>query len=141
MARRVKKVKPAKTDPGILYVILVELEGKQLVKIGVTHRRIEDRVPEILVAVFKKYRYFPYCNPRRFTKTASPYKKEKILHKQFAEHSYTTSKKFGGSTEFFDINLDDVTAAYDSLVDKVKAVKPKKPVVKKGVFFSVDKSI
>ena len=47
--------KADKTKNGILYVILIELEGKPLVKIGVTHRSIEDRVVEILTSIFKRY--------------------------------------------------------------------------------------
>lgn len=120
------------TEPGILYVILVELEGKPLVKIGVTHRTIEDRVSEILVGIFKKYREFPYCRPKRFKKTTDIYGKEKSLHKHFESHRYTPKKKFGGSTEFFDIPLETVVKMYD---DIVTPIKPKK----KGVFFAARK--
>jgi len=139
MARRTRKVK---SDPGIVYILLVELEGKSLVKIGVTHRRIEDRVSEILVGVFSKYREFPYCKPKRFKTTTTPYKKETLLHKQFSEHRYTTSKKFGGSTEFFDVSLEEVVAAYDDLIVVYKPRKAKaKPKSKPGVFFSVNKAV
>ena len=138
--------KKARAEPGIIYVILVELDGKSLVKIGVTHRRIEDRVSEILVGIFKKYREFPYCKPKRFRTTSETYKKEKALHKHFSDYSYTPSKKFGGSTEFFDIPLDDVVAIYDDMVPIT--VKPKKPArkkkavaKKKGVFFRVSKDV
>ena len=137
-----------RTKPGILYVILVELEGKSLVKIGVTHRRIEDRVAEILVGIFKKYREFPYCRPKRFTTTRDPYKKEKALHKHFAKNSYSPGKKFGGSTEFFDVPLDDVVEVYDEIATPTKKYKPKpkpaaktKPKKKKGVFFTVSKNV
>ena len=135
---RVTKI--SRTAPGILYVILVELEGKSLVKIGVTHRRIEDRVSEILVGIFKKYRIFPYCRPRRFKTTRDTYKKEKILHKHFAKYSYSPSKKFSGSTEFFDVPLEDVVEIYDNMVTAaVKKKKPKKVTKKKGVFFTACK--
>ena len=50
-------------DVGILYLVYFELDGKQLVKIGVTARTIEERVSEILISIFKKYREFPYCKP------------------------------------------------------------------------------
>ncbi len=43
-----RKTKPDKSAPGILYVVLFELDGKSLVKIGVTHRSIEERITEIL---------------------------------------------------------------------------------------------
>ena len=106
----------SKKESGILYVLLVELEGKSLVKIGVTHRKIEDRVVEILVSIFSKYRAFPYCRPKRFRRTNDIYKKEKTLHKLFEKHRYKTTKKFSGHTEFFDVPLEDVVDAYEKLL-------------------------
>ena len=50
-----KKANGNRTGPGIVYVILIELEGRTLVKIGVTHRRIQDLVSEILTSIFMKY--------------------------------------------------------------------------------------
>tara|TARA_R110000744_G_scaffold147612_5_gene260578 strand:+ start:2207 stop:2623 length:417 start_codon:yes stop_codon:yes gene_type:complete len=132
-----RAIKTTKTKSGILYVILVELEGKSLVKIGVTHRRIEDRVSEILVGIFKKYREFPYCRPKRFGTTRDTYKKEKALHKHFSAYSYVPSKKFSGSTEFFDIPLEDVVKVYDTIVPKKTKAKPKPK--KSGVFFTANK--
>lgn len=123
-----KRKRKAKTTRGILYVLLFELEGKQLVKIGITSRRMEDRVLEITEAIFQKYRVFPMCNPRRFTRVDDYAAKERQLHKLFKEFSYKPSKKFGGYTEFFDVDVDTVVAAYDDLVKTA----PKK----KGVFFS-----
>jgi hypothetical protein len=116
----------SKKSPGILYLLLVELEGKSLVKIGVTHRTIEDRVVEILTSIFKKYREFPYCRPKRYRVTTDIYGKEKVLHKMFENNKYTTAKKFSGHTEFFDVPLEKVVAAYEKLL-RAKAT----PVVKK----------
>lgn len=104
-------------DLGILYVVYFELEGKALVKIGVTSRTIEERVSEILVSIFRKYREFPYCRPKRFRKTGNAYEKEALLHEHFREYSYTPAKKFSGSTEFFDVPLDDVVKVYENLLD------------------------
>ena len=119
MTRRRKK------EAGILYILLVELEGKSLVKIGVTTRTIEDRVIEILLDIFKKYREFPYCRPKRFRNTSDIYKKEKTLHQLFNANRYITAKKFSGHTEFFDIPLEVAVAAYENLL----STKPI-PVVK-----------
>lgn len=104
-------------DLGILYVVHFELEDKSLVKIGVTARTIEERVSEILVSIFKKYREFPYCRPKRFRKTGDVYEKEAQLHAYFREYSYTPNKKFSGSTEFFDVSLDDVVKVYEDLLN------------------------
>lgn len=124
---------------GILYILVFDIEGKQLVKIGITKRRMEDRVLEILLAIFQKYRVFPKCDPRRFTRTDDYAAKEKQLHKLFKDRSYRPSKKFGGYTEFFDVPVDEVCAAYDAIVEKKKPRK-KSPAKKKGVFFSSTKT-
>jgi len=101
---------------GILYLVYFKLDGRQLVKIGVTSRKIEDRVSEILVSIFKKYREFPYCRPKRFQTTADMFDKESILHQFFAAYRYTPDKIFSGSTEFFDLPIDIAVAAYEQLL-------------------------
>lgn len=106
----------AEEDPGILYLLYFELDGKELVKIGVTTRAIEDRVSEILVSIFKTYREFPYCRPKRFRKTDNVYEKEALMHKYFEKHNFTPAKKFSGSTEFFDVPLDLVVEVYERLL-------------------------
>lgn len=104
-------------DFGLLYLVQFDLDGKELVKIGVTSRSIEERVSEILVSIFKKYREFPYCRPKRFRKTSDAYEKEALLHEYFRDYNYQPAKKFSGSTEFFDIPLDQVVEAYETLLN------------------------
>lgn len=114
-----KDNKKIEEDYGILYVVHFNLDGKDLVKIGVTSRTIEERISEILISIFKKYREFPYCRPKRFRKTANVYEKEAILHKYFSEYSYTPAQKFSGSTEFFDIPLENAVDVYEKLLNGV----------------------
>lgn len=103
-------------DCGILYLVLFQLEGKQLIKIGVTTRSIEERISEILVSMFKVYREFPYCRPKRFRQTANVFEKEAILHTYFKDYKYPPGKIFSGCTEFFDIPLDVAVTAYEQLL-------------------------
>ena len=116
MMKVVKDGLSIEEDLGILYVVYFELEGKPLVKIGVTTRPIEERVAEILMSIFRKYREFPYCRPKRFRKTGNVYEKEAMLHEYFKENSYSPNKKFSGSTEFFDIPLEEVVSVYENLL-------------------------
>jgi hypothetical protein len=148
---RIKRGDGNRTGPGIVYAILVELDGKSLVKIGVTHRRIQDRVSEILTGIFMKYRFYPYCKPLRFKTTEDPYQVEKDFHDYFSEFSYTPDKKFDGSTEFFDVPFEEVVKVYDENVVIVKKErksrgagtrakrKPRKVAAKEGVFFTASK--
>jgi hypothetical protein len=103
-------------DVGILYVVYFRLDEKDLVKIGVTGRTVEERVSEILVSIFKKYREFPYCRPKRFRKTGNVYEKEALLHKYFEDRNCKPDKVFSGSTEFFDVPLDEVVHVYENLL-------------------------
>lgn len=101
---------------GILYLVHFNLEDKDLVKIGVTSRSIEERMSEILVSIFKQYRMFPYCRPKRFRKTGDAYQKEASLLSHYSNYCYTPEKKFSGSTEFIDFPLDDIVATYEELL-------------------------
>jgi hypothetical protein len=112
-----KNSKEPDNDAGILYIVHFHIDDKDLIKIGVTGRTIEDRVSEILVSIFKTYRFFPYALPKRFRKTSDAYEKEAILHKHFKSRNYKTSKPFSGSTEFFDVPLDEVVKVYENLLD------------------------
>lgn len=102
---------------GMLYVLAIHLEGKELIKVGITQRpKIEDRVSEILVGIFKKYRVFPYCKPKKFTTVDEVFKKEAEMHKYLDQYRYKTEHVFGGSTEFFHVELDVVLDAYERLL-------------------------
>lgn len=113
--RRKKEVDP--DDKGILYVLVFDIEGEQVIKIGLTRRNhIEDRVLEILEGFFKQYRYFPKCTPKRFSKVKNVLVSEQEMHEAFKDNAHTFSKKFGGSTEFFSgVDLDDVLEKYDEI--------------------------
>jgi len=117
MKIKVDKETNLEEDLGILYLVHFRLDDKDLVKIGVTARTVEERVSEILVSIFKRYREFPYCRPKRFRETGNVYEKEALLHRHFKEYSYKPSKVFSGSTEFFDIPLDKVVVAYENLLN------------------------
>ena len=108
-----------KETKGILYVLVMRLDcGKEFYKIGVTQRsKIEERVAEIVTGFFIKYRYFPYCYPKRFKSTEDVYAKEAVLHNKFKEFKYETEYKFGGSTEMFaGLALEEILEAYENII-------------------------
>ena len=105
-----------RADKGVVYVLELELEEKKLVKVGVTCReKVEERVCEILTAVWKRYRYFPRCYVKRFSTFDLPYDIEARIHAELEEYRYQTVHVFTGSTEIFLVDLPTVTALYDSL--------------------------
>lgn len=101
---------------GIVYVLNLRLEEQSLVKVGVTTRRIEERVCEILTSIWKRYRVFPECVVKRYKTTPDMFKKESLIHSCLAEHRYTTKFVFSGSTEIFNCSLDKVVGIYDEIV-------------------------
>lgn len=113
-----KKSSSKKKAEGILYVLIIKLEDKELIKVGVTTRRIEERVCEILTEIWKKYRIFPECYVKRYRTTEQVYALEADMHLQLKEYSYTTQFKFSGCTEFFLIDIDTVTVIYDKLIPR-----------------------
>ena len=118
MKFRVTSTKKERSNlQGILYVVYFELEGKALVKVGVTCRSIEERVSQILLDIFTVYREFPYARPKRFRKIDNVYEKEAELLAFLKQYRYTPKKKFGGYTEFHEVPLDLVVAAYEDLLE------------------------
>lgn len=103
---------------GIVYLLVIRLEDDtEVYKIGVTTRKIQERVGEILASFWTQYRYFPYCKPKRFRSTNDIFEKEAKIHKELAEFSYEFDKKFGGSSEFFSgVALDKVIEIYERIV-------------------------
>lgn len=108
-------------DESILYLLVLEIDGKEVYKIGITSRKIEDRVCEILTSHFGIYRHFPYCRPKRFRKVSNTYEHEQELLKFFEEYKYEPYSKFSGSTELIsDIDLDFVVEVYESVINDEK---------------------
>ena len=100
---------------GILYILVFRLDdGTEVYKIGVTKRKIQERVVEILASFWISFRYFPYCYPKRFKKTSDVYKKETEMHQLLDEFRFEFDKRFDGSTEFFSgVELDEILDKYE----------------------------
>lgn len=104
-------------DKGIVYVLEITLDTGPVVKIGMTSRKdVNDRVVEILLAMSKKYRYFPRCYIARFTTVEKPLDMEQKLHEHFKEYSTELDHSFGGSSEFFKVDVKLVKEVYDEMV-------------------------
>lgn len=102
-------------DCKILYVLELDIQGVKVVKIGVTSRKVEQRVVEILTSCFQSFREFPYCRPKRFRKVKDAYAKEALLLDYFKEHKYK-GHTFDGCTEIFCVGLDEVVRVYEYLL-------------------------
>ena len=104
-----------------VYLLELDIDGKRVVKVGITSRSINERCLEILGSVFGSYRYFPYCRPKRFRKVNDAVGIEQKLLEQFKEFKYEPEHKFSGYTELLDIEVDKVVDVYEKLVAEDKA--------------------
>ena len=102
-------------EQGILYILYQWKVDIKIVKIGVTQKpKVEDRVVDILLSYFSKYREFPRLYPKRYRNTDKVYKKEAMLHKYFDKYRFKFDQPFSGHTEYFmDIPEELLLEAYD----------------------------
>lgn len=104
----------ARPGRGIVYLIRMELDDGLVVwKIGITTRKIEDRLQEIVISFFKKYRYIPRTSVKKFSSCDNYFEVETRLHKEYKDSSYKFDKVFSGSCEFFsDLDEDRLVERY-----------------------------
>lgn len=111
-----KDCKVDASSDGVLYVLDIDVDNRPIVKIGVTTRKVEDRIVEILTSYWKQYRVFPRCYPKRFKKTVKIYTKEQQLLKYFSDRKYESEKKFSGCQELLDVPLEEVINVYEKVI-------------------------
>lgn len=114
------KTSATKESSGILYLIMFELDDQTVYKIGITQKdKLDDRLCEITLSMWKAYRYIPRTYPKRFRKVDNVLAKETMLHKHFDQYRITLDKVSGG-TEFFEgIALDELVEKYEAVVNGI----------------------
>lgn len=116
--RKVTKPTEVVEDEGILYLIEMDVDGKRVVKIGLTRRAtIDERLVEIALAHFKAYRQINYMRPKRFRKTSNVSQKEQLLLGYFSSRRYVSEKPFTGHTELVDVDIMEVVTKYEEIID------------------------
>jgi|SaaInlV_150m_DNA_4_1039716.scaffolds.fasta_scaffold05679_5 hypothetical protein len=93
---------------------------KTLYKVGVTINKPIDRMLQISRSFFMGRRYVPECSLVRFRNLPNYYQREKTVHTRLEEFNYKFKTGFDGSTEFFDIPLDDLLAIYEEECPLIK---------------------
>jgi len=110
-----------KKKPAIVYILKLYVGPKDDVqltyKIGITTRPIEERVVEITTDWYKKYRYFPRVETKRFKKTTEYFQVETYIHRKYKEYQWIPDKKCDGSTELFrGIDEDELLEVYEEIM-------------------------
>jgi hypothetical protein len=106
----------ATQEKGIVYLLELVVDDEKVQKIGITTRKIEDRVVEILSSHFQVFRHYPYCYPKRFKSTTNIMMREAKLLSVFSNEKFTPSKQFSGSTELIKADLDTVVQVYEYII-------------------------
>ena len=132
--RSTKKTKNVRRRPeGIVYILKMFLGPKDdmqpVYKIGVTARKtraLESRVSEICTDHYVKYRYFPYVEPRKFSKTPYYFEVESYFHKKYKDNRFYAEKKFDGCTELFVIDDEEALLEHykEVMKDPLKYITP-----------------
>lgn len=100
----------------ILYLLELDVDGQRVQKIGITSRKIEDRCLEIIESYFKGRREFCWLRPKRFRKVDDAYVKEQWILRYLKEYSCIIEKKFSGSTELVQMDLDVLVNLYEKVI-------------------------
>lgn len=119
---RARRARARKGNIGKVYIFKLILADDTVVyKIGITTRsKIEDRLGEVLMTFFTKYRYVPRTTVKKFKACEGHLDKEKKLHKMYADYKYIFDKKFSGSTEFFRIEDEKMLVKnYDNVLSDI----------------------
>ena len=86
-----------------VYVAMIESDDEKFIKIGLSSKP-ESRVYDI--QCYSEYKV-TLIHTEFYEDAGVAWDVEKLLHKDFKEESYTPVNNFGGSTECFDVSIQD----------------------------------
>ena len=119
-----KEENPYKMDRVYLYRFLLN-DDEIVYKIGVSkHDNMVDRLIEIVRGFYNVYRYIPMCDVRYYRKCVDAYTAEKEIHKRLDKMRYKFDEKFGGSTEFFCGEYEEIEAVFLDQIEKINKEYP-----------------
>lgn len=96
-----------KDTSGKLYLMRFWLGDDIVYKVGLTVRKPEERLMDILLSYYKVYRNTPASDIKRFKAVEDVQVKETRLLAALKEFRYTPEKKFSGSSEMF-VGIDEL---------------------------------
>jgi hypothetical protein len=124
----------SKADVGYVYVMefrfQTKTDYKTLYKVGITINQPVDRMLQIVRSFFQSRRYVPECRLLKYRKVPEYGRLEKELHTILKEYNYKFNKPFDGSSEYFNLPVDQLLCEYDRVVPlrKGKRYENKLPV-------------
>jgi len=102
-----------------LYVMELLIDGREspVYKIGkASGHSSKKRLLQIIGSYFDKYRVTPVVKIKRDRVVEDVFAKETELHHWFEDKQYMPEHSFSGSTELFEVELEEVVAKYDEVI-------------------------
>ena len=121
------EVKEIKDDKGIVYLLLIDLDEGQVIKIGLTTRPVEERCQEIITSYWKYTRVFPRLYTKRFKETNDIYNKEQKILEYLKEYKYEPKIPMQGRTEMVKLDLDIAVKVYEDVLNNMPLVTEAEP--------------
>jgi hypothetical protein len=121
--------KPRRDSAGFIYILkpLISIEGKNVIKIGMTTRTVAQRVRELTTGSM-----VPFEIVYSLRVENAPHL-EKRLHNRFRSRRLA-----GGGEEFFDVSSDDVIAEIEKIATDVSRTRAQKALVSELQTFMTD---
>ncbi len=92
----------------ICYVLKFrDIDGQVFWKIGITTRRIGDRIAEIVMSMFQVLRYIPMTKAKKFSSSPGYEKIELAMHKKYKKNKYRMPDGISGKTEYFRFDTEE----------------------------------
>jgi hypothetical protein len=100
-------------------------------KVGITSRKVQHRLSEVVMSMFNHWRYIPRTSVKRYRMSKGFRKIEKEMHQLLLSGSVMMDDKISGHTEFFYVNSEErLIEEYEKLLDKYADYEPEpEPVV------------
>lgn len=114
MAKRKKKTR---SMDGEVYMLLIELDGRSIIKIGTTNRCALKRMLEIAEVIHAVYKFIPKMQILINERTHNNYGVEAALLTMLKEHKYVPAFEFDGSSELVECDTAVALSAYRDCID------------------------
>ena len=114
MAKRIKK---QRTVDGEVYMMLIDIDGKSVIKIGTTNRCALKRALEIAEVIHGAYKFIPKIQILINERTHNNYAVEAALLAQLEQYKYAPDYEFDGCSELVECDTAVALGAYRDCID------------------------
>ena len=112
-----KHKKKQRTVDGEVYMMLIDIDGKTVIKIGTTNRCALKRALEIAEVIHGAYKFIPKIQILINERTHNNYAVEAALLAQLKQYKYMPDYEFDGCSELVECDIAVAVGAYRDCID------------------------